>query len=386
MSKCNVAVIGTGYMGMVHIDQLMRVPSVQILGISDKNVKLASYAASRYEIPKVYSDAREAIEDKDVDVIHNCTPSSLHFELSKLAISAGKDVFSEKPLALNSRESAELVGLAREYGAVTAVNFCYRYYPVVQHAAARVARGDIGRVYSIMGSFLQDWLLYETDYSWRLDPRMAGSSNIIGDLGSHWCDLAQFISGLKITEVMAELRTILPVRKWPKNTETLTFSQATDIEYEDVPITLDDYGALLLRFNDGASGTFITSQLAAGRKAEISIEIYGSDGSLAWEHGKSTELWLGHRNEANQIFVESPILQVEGTRRYARLPSGHPMGYMDAVLNLLIDFYRAIDMRREGKEPDVQLPDFTAGHTEMLVLEAAIVSMRSGGWAKVAAE
>ncbi|MHB9035744.1 MAG: Gfo/Idh/MocA family protein, partial [Armatimonadota bacterium] len=319
----------------------------------------------------------------NIDVVHNCTPNNLHFELNKIAIEAGKHVFSEKPLSLTSTQSAELVALAEKHGAVTGINFCYRYYPVVQEAAARVANGDIGGVYSVMGSFLQDWLLYETDYSWRLDPAMAGASNIIGDLGSHWCDLAQFITGHKITEVMAELRTVLPVRKRPKSGETLTFAAASDIEYEDVDVTMDEYGAMLLRFDNGATGTFTTSQLAAGRKAEIAIEVYGSDGSLAWAHGKSTELWLGHRNEANQIFIESPILQSEGTRRYARLPSGHPMGYMDAVLNLFSDFYGAVDMKREGKEPDARLPDFAAGHKEMKVLEAAIASMKSGAWAKV---
>jgi len=386
MKKYRVAVIGTGYIGTVHIEQLMRLPSVSIAGIADKNSQLASEAARRYGIGKIYRDAAEALADREVDVIHNCTPNNLHYEINKAALEAGKQVFSEKPLALSSAESLELMRLAKEKGAVTGINFCYRYYPVVQEAAVRVAKGEIGTVYNVMGNYLQDWLLYPTDYSWRLDPKMAGASNIVGDLGSHWCDLAQFVSGLKITEVMAELRTILPVRKRPKSKETLTFSAASDIEYEDVKISMDEYGALLLRFENGACGTFTTSQLAAGRKCNIDLQVYGSNGSLAWNHERSAELWLGRRDEPNQIFFESPNLQSAETRRFARLPSGHPMGYMDAILNLFRDFYRAVEMNEAGKKPDFNHPDFREGHAEMLILEAAIRSRESGGWERVPAE
>lgn len=383
MKKYKVAIVGTGYIGVVHIEQLMRLPNVEVAGVADKNIKLARQIAEKYGIPKVYEEAGEALADASIDVIHNCTPNNLHFEINRLAIEAGKEIFSEKPLALSSSESGELVRLAEKHNTVTGINFCYRYYPVVQEASARIARGDIGDVYNIMGSYLQDWLLYETDYSWRLDPKMAGASNIIGDLGSHWCDLAQFISGLKITEVMADIRTILPTRKRPKTGETLTFSAATDIEYEDVPITMDEYGSMLIKFENGARGTFTTSQLAAGRKCNIDIQIYGADGSLAWNHERSAELWLGHRDQPNQVFFESPILQTESTRHYAKLPSGHPMGYMDAVLNLFSDFYKAIDLKRAGEDIEHSYPDFKAGHSEMLVLEAAIRSKDTGAWASV---
>jgi len=383
MNKYRVAVIGTGYIGVVHIEQLMRLPNVEIVGVADKNRALAQGVALKYGIPRIYDDAHFAISDPTVDVIHNCTPSNLHFELNKAAMLAGKEVLSEKPLALSAAESAELVRIAEKNNVTTGINFCYRYYPVVQEAAARVARGDIGTVYNVMGHYLQDWLLYETDYSWRLDPAMAGASNIMGDLGSHWCDLAQFVTGLKITEVMAELRTVLPVRKRPKSNETLTFSVASDIEYDDVPVSLDEYGSMLIRFENGASGTFTTSQLAAGRKCTIDVQVYASDGSLAWNHERSAELWLGHRNSSNEIFFESPIQQDPSTRHYAKLPSGHPMGYMDAVLNLFSDFYRAIDCKRSGKDADVVLPDFAAGHCEMKILEAAIKSKETGTWAKI---
>lgn len=383
MRKLRVAVIGTGYIGNVHCEQLMRLPNVVLAGVADKNSQLVSEGAQRFGVEKIYKDAEEVIADRTIDVIHNCTPNNLHYKINRQALEAGKQVFSEKPLALSAKESLELARLAEKHQAVTAINFCYRYYPVVQEAAVRVARGEIGTVYNIMGSYLQDWLFYPTDYSWRLNPALAGASNIMGDLGSHWCDLAQFVSGLKITEVMAELKTILPVRKRPKSKETLTFSTARDIEYEDVKISMDEYGALLLRFDNGACGTFTTSQLAAGRKCNIDLQIYGSKGSLAWNHERSAELWFGHRDEPNQVFFESPNLQTPETRRFARLPSGHPMGYMDAVLNLFRDFYKAIELRDEGKKPDFRHPDFQSGHAEMLILETAIRSSQSGTWTRV---
>ncbi|MFH2069243.1 MAG: Gfo/Idh/MocA family oxidoreductase [Candidatus Omnitrophota bacterium] len=383
MKKHRVAVIGTGYIGTVHLEQLLRLPNVVIAGIADKNSGLAVEAARRYNIGKIYQNAAEAITDRTIDVIHNCTPNNFHYEINRQSLEAGKQVFSEKPLALSAKESSKLMRLAKKNQAVTAINFCYRYYPVVQEAAVRIARGEIGTIYNIMGNYLQDWLLYPTDYSWRLEPSMAGASNIVGDLGSHWCDLAQFVSGLKITGVMAELKTILPVRKRPKNKEILTFSTASDIDYKDVKISLDEYGALLLRFDNGACGTFTTSQLAAGRKCNIDLQIYGSESSLAWNHERSAELWIGHRDEPNQIFFESPNLQAPETRRFARLPSGHPMGYMDAILNLFKDFYTAIELREKNRKPGFRHPDFQAGHEEMLILEAAIRSRRKGAWAKV---
>ncbi|MDD3926621.1 MAG: Gfo/Idh/MocA family oxidoreductase [bacterium] len=383
MKRYRVAVIGTGYIGVVHIEQLLRLPGLEIAGVADRDMNLARTVADRYGIPRVYADAEEILQDGSVDVIHNCTPNNLHFEINSRAMEAGKHIFSEKPLALSAAQSGQLVQLAQKQGCVTGIGFCYRYYPVLQEAAARIARGDIGTVYNINGCYLQDWLLYPTDYSWRLDPQMAGASNIIGDLGSHWCDLAQFISGLKIEEVMADVRTTLPVRKRPKHSQALTFAGATDTEYEEVPVELDEYGAMLLRFEGGARGTFTTSQLAAGRKCHIDIQIYGSEGSIAWNHERSAELWIGHRNEANQVFFESPNLQVESTRKYAKLPSGHPMGYMDAMLNLFSDFYTAVELKEAGREPGYRYPDFQAGHDEMLVLEAALRSKKNGMWSRV---
>ncbi len=382
MKKQRVVVIGAGYIGMVHIGELRKLPNVELVGVVDKNQDLARSVAQRYGVTH-YPDSQSVLQDPEVDVIHNCTPNREHYSLNKAALLAGKEVLSEKPLALNSKESEELVRLAKERKTRCAVNFCYRYYPVVQEAKARVAKGELGVIYNVLGHYLQDWLLYDTDYSWRLEPDLAGSSNILADLGSHWCDLAEFITGLKIAEVFADFCTTLPVRKKPRDGDVLTFSKAEITDFEEIPISLEDYGSLLMRFENGARGTFTTSELAAGRKCDIEIEVYGSESSLAWRHERSSELWLGHRDKANELFFESPLLQHEETRRFARLPSGHPTGYHDAIYNLFADYYSFLDSKNSESTIKLDFPDFEAGHRGMLILEAALASKEKGAWVAV---
>ncbi len=382
MKKHRVVVIGVGYIGLVHIRELRKLPNVELVGVVDKNQDLAKSVAEQYGVTH-YPDSESVLGDPTVDVIHNCTPNREHFPLNKAALLAGKEVLTEKPLALSSKESGELLRLAKERKTRCAVNFCYRYYPVVQEARARIAKGELGVIYNVLGHYLQDWLLYDTDYSWRLEPDLAGSSNILADLGSHWCDLAEFITGLKITEVFADYRTTLPVRRKPQDGEVLTFSKTETTNFKEMSISLEDYGSLLLRFENGARGTFVTSELAAGRKCDIEIEVYGSKSSLAWRHERPSELWFGHRDKANELFFESPLLQDEKTRRYARLPSGHPMGYHDAIYNLFADYYSYLESKNDQSFTEYNFPDFEAGHRGMLILEAALASKEKGTWVSV---
>lgn len=382
MKTIKVGLIGTGYIGMVHLEMLRRVIGVEVAAVADTNKDLARRAADKLGIHRVYAEAGELITDAEVEVVHNCAPNHVHFEINAAAVQAGKDVLSEKPLALNSRESAELVRLAEEHGALTAINFCYRYYPVVQEAAVRARRGDLGEVRAFMGHFLQDWLFYESDYSWRLDPKIAGAANVVADLGSHWCDLVQFVTGRKIVEVMAELHTCLPKRRRPKG-GVLSFGAGQAGESEEVEITLDDYASLFLRLDNGARGSFTTCQAAAGRKVDLEFQIFGSKESYAWSHVRPNALWIGHREKANEVFYESSILQAEGTRKYAALPTGHPMGYHDAVFNLFRDYYEAVTAKRTGKPFNATFPDFRTGHEMMGVIDAAVESNESGQWVKV---
>jgi len=382
MNKIRVGLIGTGYIGMVHLEMLRRLVEVEVLAVADTNRELARRAADRLGVPKIYASADELIADREIDVVHNCAPNNVHFDINAKGVRAGKEVLSEKPLSLNSKESAELVALAVKHKTLTAINFCYRYYPVVQEAAARVRRGDLGEVRAFMGHFLQDWLFFDTDYSWRLDPEVAGGANVIADLGSHWCDLVQFITGRTITEVMAELHTCLPRRRKPKS-GPLSFSSQKADEYEEVEVRLDDYASMFLRLNNGARGNFTTCQVAAGRKVDIELQIFGSKESYAWSHVHPNALWIGHRDRGNELFYESAALQADGTQKYAALPTGHPMGYHDAVYNLFRDYYEALGAKRAGKPYEVRFPDFRTGHAEMCVIDAAVESSKTGRWVKV---
>jgi len=382
MKSIKVGLIGTGYIGLVHLEMLRRLVGVEVLAVADKNRELASRAAEKLNIPRVYAGAEELIADREIDVIHNCAPNYVHFDINRNAILAGKEVLSEKPLSLNSRESAELVELAKKHNTLTAINFCYRYYPVVQEAAARARRGDLGEVRAFLGHFLQDWLFFDTDYSWRLDPAIAGGANVIADLGSHWCDLVQFITGRKIAEVMAELHTCLPRRRKP-TTGPLSFSSEKAADYEDVEVKLEDYAALFIRLDNGARGNFTTCQVAAGRKVDIELQVFGSKESYAWSHVHPNALWIGHRDRGNEIFYESSQLQAEETRKYAALPTGHPMGYHDAIYNLFRDYYAALAAKRDGRPYAVRFPDFETGHEEMCVIDAAVESNKLGRWVKV---
>ena len=377
-----VGLIGTGYIGMVHLEMLRRLGGVEVVALADTNGDLARAAADKFGITRVHDNAEAVIAAGDVEVVHNCAPNNVHFDINAKAIRAGKELLSEKPLALDSKESAELVALAEKHGTLTGIDFCYRYYPVVQEAAARARRGDLGNVRAFLGHFLQDWLFFETDYSWRLDSKIAGQANVVADLGSHWFDLVQFITGLKIVEVMAELHTCLPKRRRPKG-GVLSFGAGAAGDSEEVAITLDDYASLFLKLENGARGSFTTCQAAAGRKVDIEWQIFGSKESYAWSHVHPNALWIGHRERANEVFYESSLLQTEDTRKYATLPTGHPLGYHDAVFNLFRDYYEALAAKRAGKPYKTTRPDFRTGHEMMCVIDAAVRSDRSGTWAKV---
>jgi len=382
MKKFKVGLIGTGYIGKVHLEILRRIPGVEVVAVADADQGQARKVAAAMEIPKVHPRAAALLEDPGIDVIHDCAPNNVHFDFNKKAILSGKDIISEKPLSLDSKESAELVKLAEKHKTLTAIDFCYRYYPVVQEAAARVRRGDLGEVRAFVGHFLQDWLFYDTDYSWRLDPRAAGRANVIADLGSHWCDLVQFITGRKIVEVMADLHTCIPKRKKPK-AGPLSFSTQKNVPYDEVEVTLDDYAAMFLRLDNGARGNFTTCQVCAGRKVDLELQIFGSKESYGWSHVHPNALWIGHRERGNELFYESAQLQAEETQKYAALPTGHPMGYHDAVYNLFRDYYAALAAKRAGLPYEARFPDFRTGHEEMCVIDAAVESSRSGRWVKV---
>ncbi|MBI4428873.1 MAG: Gfo/Idh/MocA family oxidoreductase, partial [Ignavibacteriales bacterium] len=314
----------------------------------------------------------------------NCTPNNLHFAINKAAILAGKHVVSEKPLTVTSKESAELVRLARKNGIVNAVNFNYRFYPLVQQAHQMVRQGDLGTIYLIHGHYLQDWLCYATDYNWRLESRISGKSRAVADIGSHWCDLVQFIAGTRIKEVFADLATVYETRKKPKSVvETFGGKLKTRSGYQAVRIDTEDAGIVMLRFDNGARGVFTVSQVSAGRKNREWIEIDGSKKAIAWDQEEPNSLWVGHRDRPNEVVIKDPSLLYDQVRKYAHYPGGHPEGYPDGPKNLFMNVYEFI---RSGQDPRSVRPDFPTfedGHWENLIVEAVVKSNKSGKWTRV---
>jgi len=376
----NIGLIGTGYIGPIHLNALSRLGGVKVKRVADVNVELARKAAVDYNIESSGTDWREVVRDPGIDVIHNCTPNKYHFEINKEALNQGKQVFTEKPLCMNLKEADELVNLAEQKKAVTGIGFCYRYYPAVQEMAVRVRRGDAGAVRMVSGTYFQDWLSREADWSWRLLASESGESNITADLGSHWFDLVQFVTGLEVKQVIGDLATLIPVRKRPKR-QVLAFEKVDRVETEEVTVELEDYSAVLFRLSNGSPGSFATSQVCAGRKSDTEFQVYGSTCSYAWNHKEATVLWIGHREKPNEVLIENPTLQDPATARYATLPAGHPQGYHDAMMNMFRDYYDEL----AGKTVARAAPraTFATGRVEMKILAAVLASHREKRWVEV---
>lgn len=376
-----VAIIGTGYIGPVHIGALRRVSGVRIVGVTDANAELAQKTAKKYDIEKVYKDYLEVVNDPEVDVVHVCSPNKFHYAMNKAAIERGKQVLSEKPLCMTLDEAKEITELAEAKGLVTGIDFCYRYYPVVLEAALRLRGGEAGPIRMATGTWFQDWLSKVTDYSWRLQRSESGESSVAADLGSHWFDLIQFVTGLHVTEVMADFSTLLPIRRKPKR-QVVAFEKVDNVPYDEVKIEVEDYASILFRLSNGAPGSFTTCQAATGRRSELEFQVYGGERSYAWNQTRSTELWVGNRDKANETLIEGPGQQDPYSAAYTSLPAGHPMGYNDALLNLMNDFY---DVIKGGGDAARKLPrpTFRTGYDEMRILKAIVQSKNDRAWVKV---
>lgn len=387
MEKIKVGVIGTGFIGPTHIEAIRRLGFVEVVGLAENGIEAAENKAAGLGIPKAYGDYREMLADKEIQVVHNCTPNHLHFQINKEIILAGKHVVSEKPLAMDSKESAELLALAKEHGIVHGVNFNYRQFASVQNLHAKIANGDIGKVNLVHGSYLQDWLMYETDFNWRLAPEVGGKSRAVADIGSHWCDTVQYVTGKKIVEVFADLATVIPVRK--KSTSSLENFGAQnpeEVTYEDVLINTEDYASVLVRFEDGSRGVFTVSQVSAGRKNRLSFEIAGSKSSVFWNQEEPEKLWIGHRDKPNETLLADAALFAPDARGAIHHPGGHNEGWPDALKNMMKNYYTFI---REGKDPAIDTSNFATfkdGHISMCITDAILESNAQQKWVKVQLE
>ncbi|MDY4350369.1 Gfo/Idh/MocA family protein [Pectobacterium brasiliense] len=379
-----VGIIGSGFIGPAHIEAIRRLGFVEVVALAENSLDLAQQKARQLNIPHAYGSVADLLNHPGIDAIHNCTPNHLHAAINKQIIQAGKHVFSEKPLCMTSEEARELVALAEEKGVVHGVSFVYRQFGMVQQAASMIKHQEIGRVFAVHGGYLQDWMLRDTDYNWRVEPEYGGVSRAVADIGSHWCDTVQFISGRKIVEVFADLAIVHPIRKSNRNGAATFSSSDAPPEYDDKPVKTEDYATVLLRFEDGSRGSFTVSQVSAGRKNRLTFEVNGSEQSLAWDQETPQQLWIGHRDKPNQVLSDDPGLLNPEAAAAVHFPGGHIEGWPDAFKNMMANFYTYL---RDGKQPGVDPCNFATfydGANIMFIIDAIVQSHQQQTWVKVA--
>ncbi len=379
VSGIGAAVIGSGFIGTVHIESLRRL-GVQVRGVLDADPSLGERAAARLGLPKAYPSLEALLEDPSVDAVHVTSPNQAHYPQVKQILAAGRHVVCEKPLAVTSEQSRELVALAAATDRIVAVNFNIRFYPLNQHARQLVRDGGLGEPRLITGHYFQDWLLLDTDWNWRLEAEKGGSLRAVGDIGSHWIDLTTFIAGQRVRSVMADMATFVKVRQRPTG-EVETFSQERAAETIPVEMTTDDAALILLHYEGGARGAVAVSQVSAGRKNSVQWEIDGATAAAAWDSETPDHLWIGHRGRPNEILQRGAELMNAAGSAAATLPGGHVEGFNDTFCAHFREIYRAI---LDGKAPDDPLyATFADGHHEMVVGDAIARSAREGRWVEV---
>jgi predicted dehydrogenase len=368
-------VVGTGFIGAVHVEALRRL-GVEVAGV----VGSSPERAQAKMVAPVIDSYEQLLEDDRVDIVHLTTPNHLHYAQVKQALDAGKHVVCEKPLAMTSHQSAELVELAAQDGLVHCTNFNIRFYPQVQQARALVADGAVGAVWNVHGGYLQDWLLLPTDWNWRLEPEKGGALRAVADIGSHWLDLVQFVTGMRVESLLADLVTTIPVRRRPAR-EIETFAAAEEVEREDAQMTTEDLAHILLRFDDETRGSLVVSQVSAGRRNSLRFEVDGSKGALAWDSERNEELWMGHRGKPNELLPRDPALFDPGARRRTGLPAGHAEGFAETFKELYRAVYSAVAAGGPPEKPDY--PTFADGHWENVLGDAVTLSNHERRWVEV---
>jgi predicted dehydrogenase len=379
MSVIKTAMIGTGFMGKVHVEAIRRLGPVEVAAVAASTLDEARAFAAKMNVPKA-TTFEEILADPTIDAVHIGTPNALHFPMSAAALKAGKHVLCEKPMTMTAAEGKKLVDLAAKSGKVTAVNHNLRYYPVVQQIRQMIAAGELGDVLIVNGTYYQDWLLYDTDYNWRVESAANGKLRAMGDIGSHWMDMIQHLTGLKISAVCADLSIFHPTRKKPKGSvETFSAKKTKFKEYDEIAIDTDDHGSVLLRLGDRARGNFSVSQMSAGCKNRFQFEVFGTKCGVAWNQERPDELWIGHRNSPNQIIIKDGSLMLPRAAAFAELPGGHSEGYDDAHKNLFKRFYARI----ANPKVEVDYPTFEDGYWGMKVLEKVLESSQKQKWMAV---
>ena len=375
------AIVGTGFIGPAHLEALRRIPNVEVVALVEVNQELADEKAKQLGIPRAYIFA-DMLKQDDIDVVHICTPNFLHYSQAKAVLEAEKHVVCEKPLAISLEEAEDLVKIAKTTGLVNAVHFNLRYYPMVRQMKVMREKGELGEVYSIMGSYLQDWLFLQTDYNWRLEPDKSGDSRAIADIGSHLLDITEYVTGLKITAVMADFSTVHKTRLKPlKAIETYSGKMLTADDYQEVPINTEDHATVLLRFDNGSKGSITVSQVNAGRKNRLNIEIAGSVSAFEFNSERPNELWIGKREKANEQLMKDPSLVHREVSSLVSFPGGHNEGFPDTSKQLFKEVYAAVAAGKQPEKPT--FPTFADGWRELLIGERIVESNKKQAWVTI---
>jgi predicted dehydrogenase len=384
MKKIGMGLIGPGFVAAHHIDAVRRLGDVDVVAIAGSSQESAERKAREYKVDRAYGDFHALIADPDVQVIHNTTPNYLHLPVTMAALQAGKHVISDKPLAMNSEEGRTLRDAAIAAKVAHVVTFNYRGNPLVQQARGMIARGEAEAVSFVHGHYLQDWMADPNVYSWRSDPAKGGVSSALGDIGSHWCDLAEHISGLKIASVLADLTTVIPTR-YSSGGSAEAFSTKSSGQRTPIQVRSEDLASVLLRFENGAKGSFSVGQILPGHKNDLELEVNGRACSLKWKQEQQNELWIGHYNKPNGLMAKDPSLVSPEVLPYIHLPGGHQESWADAFCNLIRDAYKWIGAGGQPETKPSMLPTFDDGYRSTCVVEAMLRSHAAGSvWEKVA--
>jgi predicted dehydrogenase len=379
-NEIKAGVVGVGFIGVAHVEALRRL-GVEVVGIVGSTPERARTKADAIGLDRVYDSVEAMASAPDIDVIHIASPNYAHADQVRTALDAGKHVVCEKPLALDSADTADLVARADASGLVNAVCFNIRFYPANHQAMAMVAAGEIGEPRFITGSYHQDWLLLETDWNWRLQPEEAGALRAVADIGSHWLDLTRFISGRRVVEVMADLHTLVPVRRHPAGPVETFSTVSDDIELEAEEMSSDDAAGILLRFEDGARGAVTISQVSAGQKNSLRYEIAGSESALRWFSAEPDDLFIGHRGRPNEMLNRDPGLYSPDAAKLVAYPGGHVEGFPDTFRALFSQVYADVANGSPADRPDY--PTFADGHDAVLVTDAIAESHKTQRWTAI---
>ncbi len=374
------AVVGTGFIAPVHVEALRRL-GIGVTGILGRDAGKSERTRAALNLPRAYRDYGEVLTDPTVSAIHLAVPNVLHYDMACRALAAGKHVLCEKPLAMDARQSADLVTRAAASGLQAGVCYNIRYYPLNLHARHLLRSGALGRILSIHGSYTQDWLLKTSDYNWRVLADQGGELRAVSDIGTHWLDLIRSLTGLEVESVMADLCTVHPRRNRPRG-EVATFSGGVAVaETDAIPITTDDCGNVLMRLTGGVRASLFVSQVAAGRKNCLRYEISAEHGNIAWNSESPESLWIGRRDEPSQLLTRDPALIAPPAQPYTDHPGGHVEGFPDTFKQCFRAFYAAVAGRASADGPGY--PTFADGHRELALCDAILASHRAQCWTPV---